>query len=185
MRVLVVEDQADHDLLSVFCSKSLGHSVWQQAARRLAICLAKGNPCQQNIGRLRKQLEQMISLRGRPLEMFVVADRDYYPDLQHLHGALPSDHIGWHIWQRAEIENYLLCPEAIVRLLRDEKQQRNLEEPAFMHEYARLLDYSRDSAHDHLVEAFGEYRRRLEEKWDAVTLSRKAREYLTEHWDTS
>jgi predicted ATPase len=184
-RVLLVEDQADHDLLSVFCSKSLGHTVWQQVARRLAVCFAKGNPFKQDIARLRKQLEQMISLRGRPLEMFVVADRDYYPDLQHLHETLPSDHIRWRIWQRAEIENYLLCPEAILRLLRDEKQQRNLEEPAFMEAYARLLDHSRDSAHDHLVDAFGEYRRRLKEKWDAVTLSRKAREHLKDHWDTS
>jgi len=181
-RVLVVEDQADHDLLSVFCSTSLGPSVWQQAARRLAICLAKGNPCTQQIARLREQLQQMISLRGRPLETFVVADRDYYPDLEQLRQQLESPHVKWHIWERAEIENYLLCPGAILRLLR-QGDQHVLEEVAFMKEYERLLEACRESAHDHLVEAFGEYRRRLEEKWDAVTMSRKAREYLKENWD--
>jgi predicted ATPase len=183
-RVLIVEDQADRDLLSIFCSKSLGSSVWQEVARRLAVCFAKGNPYKQDVARLRQQLQQMISLRGRPLQMFVVADRDYYPDLQQLLEQLPSDHVNWHIWQRAEIENYLLCPSAIIRLLRGNSAQAVIEEEIFNREYNRLLDDSKDSAHDHLVEAFGEYRRRLDERWDPVTMSRKAREYLNQHWAT-
>ncbi len=184
-RVLLVEDQADLDLLSVFCSKSLGLSVWQQVARRLAVCFAKGNPYKQDIDRLRRQLQQMVSLKGRPLKLFAVADWDYYPDTSQLDQELPKNHIQWHIWERAEIENYLLCPKAIVRLLREEKDQRHLEETPFNEEYNRLVDRSRDSANDHLVEAFTEYRRRLNERWDTVTLSRRAREYLNEHWETN
>ena len=181
-RVLVVEDEADRDLLFVFCSKCLGVAVWQEVARRLSICFAKGNPYKQPIARLREQLQQMIALQGRSLNAFVVADRDYYPDLAQLLGQLPSDHVQWHIWSRAEIENYLLCPEAIKRLLRDEPRQRTLDENAFQAEYDRLVDSSIDSANDHLVEAFTEYRKRLDERWDAATLSRKAREYLRGHW---
>jgi len=181
-RVLVVEDEADRDLLFVFCGKSLGPSVWQEVAKRLSICFAKGNPYKQPIARLRQQLQQMIALEGRTLEAYVVADRDYYPDLSHLLQNLPTEHLKWHVWSRAEIENYLLCPGAILRLLRGEHRQRVLDEPAFEIEYERLFETSLDSANDHLVEAFAEYRRRLEEKWDAATLSRKAREYLREHW---
>jgi predicted ATPase len=182
-RVLIVEDRADQDLLSKFCSKCLGISVWQEVERRLAVCFARGNPYKQSIDLLRKQLQQMISLHGRTLEVFVVSDRDYYPDLEHLCQSLPSAHIQWHIWERAEIENYLLCPKAILRMLRPVgDQQRVFDEPDFLREYENLLNTSRDSANDHLVEAFGEYRRRLDEKWDAVTLSRKARQYLNEHW---
>jgi len=182
-RVLILEDHVDWVLLSVFCSKSLGPSVWQQVERRIAVCYSKGNPYKQQIARLREQLQQMISLQGRTLEAFVVSDRDYYPDLEWLCGDLPTDHLRWHIWQRAEIENYLLCPTAIVRLLRRATDQLDLEEPLFREKYDALLEASRDSANDHLVEAINEHRRRSRAKWDAATMSRKAREYLQDHWE--
>ncbi len=182
-RVLIVEDQSDRDLLAVFCSKSLGPSGWQQVERRLAVCYSKGNPYKQQIARLREQLQQMIALSGRTLEAFVVSDRDYYPDLGHLYNDLPANHLKWHVWQRAEIENYLLCPEAIIRLFRGVgEEQRVLEEPEFQQEFDSLIEASRDSANDHLVEAYSEYRRRMDEKWDAAAMSRKAREFLNEHW---
>lgn len=182
-RVLIVEDEADRDLLFVFCGKCLGSSLWQEVARRLSICFAKGNPYKQPIERLRQQLQQMIALRDRTLDAFVVADRDYCPDLEQLHQHLPSEHIQWHVWSRAEIENYLLRPDAIKRLLRADPRQQVLDELAFQAEYDRLLDSSLDSANDHLVEAFNEYRRRVDERWDAATMSRMAREYLREHWE--
>jgi predicted ATPase len=183
-KVLIVEDHADKDLLGTFCSACLGAKTWQQVERRLAVCYAKGNPWKQQMARLREQLQQMISLEGRALEAFVVADRDYYPELQHLQESLPRDHIRWHVWQRAEIENYLLCPDAIIRLLRSDPRQMALEEPDFRREYERLVELSKDSANDHLVEAYNEYRRRREEKWDAAAMSRMAREYLKQHWES-
>ncbi len=181
-RVLIVEDETDRDLLFVFCGKCLGSAFWQDVARRLSICFAKGNPYKQPIERLREQLQQVIALHGRILEAFVVADRDYYPNLEQLRGQLPRDHVQWHVWSRAEIENYLLCPGAIERLIRGTARQRALDEAAFRAEYDRLLEASQDSANDHLVEAFSEYRRRVGERWDAATMSRMAREFLRTHW---
>jgi len=183
-RVLIVEDHADWRLLSTFCSKCLGAAVWQQVERRLAVCYAKGNPYKQPIARLRKQLQQMIALRGRTLQAFVVSDWDYYPDRVHLHATLPSEHLQWHVWKRAEIENYLLCPDAIVRLLQEGEQAFPLEVPVFEHEFQRLIEKSRDWANDHLVEGFDEYRKRSQEKWDPATMSRKAREYLEANWES-
>jgi predicted ATPase len=181
-RVLIVEDQADFDILAIFCSECLGASKWQEVERRLAICYSKGNPYKQNIARLREQLQQMIALRGRTLEAFVVSDWDYYPDRQHLREMLPSQHLRWHVWERAEIENYLLCADAIARLLCHGRGGFPLEEPAFRLRFDELLEQSKESANDHLVEGFDEYRRRRQEKWDSATMSRKAREYLKEHW---
>lgn len=184
-RVLILEDQSDRDLLFGFCETCLGPAAWQQVARRLALCYSRGNPCRQPIDRLRQQLQQMISLQGRTLECFVVADRDYEPDPDQLRATLPADHLQWHIWQRTEIENYLLHPEAILRLIRGSQQQLLLDEVSFRNEYQSLLAASREAAHDQLIQAFQHYRHRIDERWDAATMSRKAREYLNQHWETS
>lgn len=182
-RVLVVEDQSDWVLLSVFCSKVLAPSVWQGVDRRLAICYARGNPWKQDMPRLRQQLQQMITIKRQPLEMFVVADRDYHPDLKYLQESLPSAHLHWHIWERAELENYLLSIDGILQVLGEPKAQLTLDEYALREQFEQLLGSSRDSANDQLVKAFQEYGRKLGENWDASTLSRKAREYLQQHWE--
>ncbi len=184
-RVLVVEDRTDRDLLSVFCGKCLGPSIWQQVDRRLAVCYAKGNPWKQDMGRLRQQLQQLIAVAGDPLQVFVVADRDYHPDLAHLLQQLPKDHLQWHVWERAEIENYLLSLASIQRLVCESPAQPTLEERALRDEFERLLESSKDLANDQLVKAFQEYGKTLEENWDAPTCSRKAREYLRDQWDAN
>jgi len=181
-RVLIVEDRADWTMLSVFCSKCLGASLWQQVERRLAVCYSRGNPYKQRIQRLRDQLQQMISLSGRTLEAFVVSDWDYYPDRQHLEGTLPKSHLRWHVWQRAEIENYLLCRKAIERLLADSFEALLMQQVAFRQKFDELVEASRKSARHHLVEGFQEYRRQLQKNWDGAALSRKAEKYLEEHW---
>ncbi len=182
-RVLVVEDRSDRDLLSVFCSKCLGPSVWQQVDRRLAVCYSKGNPWKQDMVRLRSQLQQMIGVTGDPLRMFIVGDRDFHPDLASLRASLPHENLEWHVWERVEIENYLLSPDGIERLLGKSNDQPTLESAALREELQKLLESSRDTANDRLVKAFQEYGRSRDEKWDAATLSKKARLFLQEHWE--
>jgi hypothetical protein len=134
------------------------------------------------MARLRQQLQQMITVTGRALEMFVVADRDYYPDLQHLRQSLPSNHLQWHIWERTEIENYLLSIDGILRLLGEPDSQLSLDEAALRAEFDKLLELSRDSVNDRLVKAFQEYSRNLKPPPDVSILSQQAREYLQQHW---
>ena len=51
-------------------------------------------------------------------------------------------------------------------------------------EFERLLDASRNSANDRMVQAFDEIRRRSKEHWDAATMARMAREFLDQHWSS-
>lgn len=184
-RVVVVEDRTDRDLLSIFCAKSLGIEKWQQVERRIAFCFSRGNPWKQHdMSRLRRMLQQVISVAGSALEMFVVADRDYHPDIDNLEKTLPSDNICWHIWRRVEIENYLLHLPAITRLVGPGEGQLTLDEGRLKDEFNRLIESSRDTANDRLVQAFDEMRRQASKSWDAATMARKAREYLEAHWDT-
>lgn len=181
-RVVVVENQSDWELLSIFCEKCLPPAVWPEVQRRLALCYARGNPWKQDMDRLRLQLQQMIAVQGASLELFVIADRDCHPDLPMLLGGLPTNNIHWHVWERTEIENYLLCLDVIMRVIQKPERQMTLDEGILRAEFARLIEQSKDTANDRLVKAFGELRHKLDEKWDAATLSRKAREYLQAHW---
>ena len=184
-RVVVVEDRADRDLLSLFCAKCIGPNVWQQVERRVAFCFAKGNPWKQHdMARLRAVLQQMVAVTGPALELFVVADRDYHPDPARLEASLPADHIRWHIWRRTEIENYLLHLPTITRLVGSGEQQATFDEDLLRSEFERLVDASRNSANDRMVQAFDEIRRRSREHWDAATMARMAREFLDQHWSS-
>ena len=160
-RVLVLENASDKEALFSFCEKILGLAAWTSVQRRLAVCYAKGNPRHQDMERLRSQLQQLLPPDGRPLTMFVIADRDYYPDLEQLRGRLAFPHGQWHVWNRTEIENYLLCPAAFVRALgydvsgvelHAHQLEQNLEP-----EMARLIEASRDSVSDKMVKAFEEF----------------------------
>jgi len=184
-KVLVVENQTDWQILSVLCEKCLPQAIWSDVKRRLAICYALGNPWKQDMDRLRHQLQQMIAVQGSALELFVVADRDYHPDLDYLRQTLPSQNIEWHIWARTEIENYLLSVEGILRTIEQRGRQMTLDDIALRDEFERLIESSRNAANDRLVKAFQEYRRKLGENLDITTLSRQAREYLEEHWNSN
>lgn len=178
-RVLVVEDQSDWDILSICCSTILGAAVWQQIERRLARCFSRGNPWKQgSMPRLREQLQQMISTSGAPLEMFVIADRDYAPDMSVLLASLPQNNIEWHVWERVEIENYLLSESCFHRILGGLPIVSTL----FDSQIDALMEASRDVANDRLVKAFEEHSRRNRLGFDSSAFSRSAREYLQAHW---
>jgi ABC-type cobalamin/Fe3+-siderophores transport system ATPase subunit len=182
-RVVVVEDRSDRDLLSVLCAKSLGTDIWQQVERRVAFCFSKGNPWKQHdMARLRQMLQQVIGLAGPALELFVIADRDYHPDPTGLIESLPKDHLRWHIWQRAEIESYLLNIDAIKRLITADDDQITFDEVQLQQEFESLLEESKNSASDSLVQAYDEVRKRQKENWDAATMAKMAREYLDRNW---
>ncbi len=181
-RIVVVENETDWNLLSLFLARILTEPVWTQVERRLAVVYSFGNPWKQDMARLQKQIQQMISAQGQTPQLFVIADRDYHPDLIALRQSLPTAHIQWHIWERTEIENYLLSYTAVRRLLINSENE-TLFDLLLKQEFDALLQASRDDANDKLVKAFQEYGRSLKAQWDVAALSSKAREYLNNHWD--
>lgn len=183
-RVLVIENEIDWEILSIFCAKIVGEQVWREVERRLALCYARGNPWKQDMARLRQQLQQMIMVEGEALQMFIVGDRDYHPNLSDLKQKLPKTNLTWHIWERAEIENYLLSINGCLEIILPQKDRElRLDEIAFQQEFNLLVEGSKDEVYDKLAKAFQEYGRDLDKKWDVATLSKKAREYLQNHWE--
>ncbi len=179
-RLIVLENDSDWRFIQIFGNKIIGESIWQDIEKRLGVFYAKGNPTNQNISRLRQQISTMLSISGSPLKMFVISDRDYYPEREELMNELSQsdENINWHVWDRNEIENYLLNQDAIIRVANIEGIFRD----NFLDEYRNLLENSKQSARDKLISAFEKYGKQKKTGWDAVGTTRKAEEFLFAHW---
>lgn len=187
-KLLVVEDTDDWKYLQIFGRKILGGNIWQQIERRLAICPAKGNPYKQDMSRLKKQLTTMFSISGTgsTLKLYVICDLDYYPERDEL---LKEKHeldidIQYHIWEKNEIENYLLVPSAIRRLVESKPQNINLFSAPLDNEFQRLIDESKDKIEEKLMDGFNYYNKVKEKRWDPVTLMKNSKAIIKEKWES-
>ena len=183
-RLLFVENESDWRLLAIFLDTVLGPEIGSQLKRRLAVCYAHGAVWKADVNRLRQQLHRMLKLEGETLQIFALSDRDYYPDREALIRAKTKGHVVFHMWERVELENYLLVPDATVRLLKHVDNSLALQEPALRAEYQRLLhDQSgKDAAQDKAVTTQTDYSRKEQLGWDPATCSQKARTMIQGTW---
>jgi predicted ATP-dependent endonuclease of OLD family len=180
-KIILVENESDWEIISAFCKKTLPEKQWQRINRQIAICYTQGNPIKQTIDKFRQQLQRMLPDDGRNLQMFVIADRDYHPNREELLTKLEKDtHLTWHIWERVEIENYLLNAQAIHRVIARNPLGKDVQLSDIQAQLTQFVQEQRDTVQDRLVKAFHDYDR----SWDASTCSKKAREYLNQHWET-
>jgi len=186
-RLLVVEDNADWRFIQIFGKKVLDEAIWQKVEKRLAIFPAKGNPYKQDMLRLNKQLTSMFSLggTGSELKMFVISDLDYYPDRGELlkEKNLLNINIKYHIWERNEIENYLLIPQGILRLVDSNSNGKTLFQNGMEEEFYQLLEQSKEMVEEHFIAGFEFYRNYKKTGWDGIAIHRKVRELMNQKWD--
>lgn len=183
-RLLVVEDVSDWRFLQIFGKKILDEATWQKVEKRLAIFPANGNPYKQDMPRLKKQLTSMFSLTGQPLKLYVLSDWDYYPDPKSLldeKNKLDPD-IQFYIWQRSEIENYLLVPDSISRLVESKTPGKNLFQAGLEAEFYKLVEDSRDKVEEQFISGIEYYRKIKNNGWDGVTINRKMKEIMNNRW---
>ena len=186
-KLLVVEDESDWDFLRIFGKKSLGEKIWQQVERQLAVWYAKGNPYKQtSLSLLRSQLSQMLHvMSGSPLKLFVVCDRDYYPNREELLDELNmlDPNVQYHIWEKNEIENYLLVPKTLCRLVCNPDTPLLNFSKEMEQKLKHLIDESREHVEKHCISAQDYYWNRKSKKKDAGTLLEQTREYMRENWN--
>jgi len=183
-RLLLVENESDWKILSIWLETVLGPNTANQLKRHLAVCYAYGCVWKKDVEKLRQQLQQMLKLQGDSLKIFAIADRDYYPAQETIIQNKTKGHVIFHMWERVEIENYLLVPDATVRLLNQVDNSLALQEPALRAEYQRLLhDQSgKDSAQDKAVTTQTDYSRENKLGWDPSTCSQNARTLIQRSW---
>jgi HEAT repeat protein len=124
-RVVVVEDSSDENYLRWWMKLLLPSEQWDRLSKGMVFLYTERRPTGDEVN---QRLDTIIRTHPDGADLrpkaFVVADRDYRLD-DELHAeqrklsTKPFARQTWHVWNRVEIENYLLCPDAIVRYVRD------------------------------------------------------------------
>ena len=186
-KLLIVEDESDWDFLRIFGKKTLGEIVWQLIERQIAVWYAKGNPYKQSsFSTLKAQLSQMLQLRsGQSLQLFVLCDRDYYPDREELLGELNAvdPNVQYHVWEKNEIENYLLVLAALCRLVSNPDTPLLSLSKEMEQTISRLINESREGVEKHCISAHEYYWNRKSKRKDSGTLLEQTREYMKANWE--
>lgn len=186
-KLLIVEDESDWDFLRIFGKKSLGEKTWQQIERQLAIWYAKGNPYkQQRFSTLKSQLAKMLCLSGgSPLQLFAVCDRDYYPEREELLDELNAadKNVQYYVWEKNEIENYLLVPDALSRFADNPDTPLLNRSKELVQMIEHLIGESRDRVEELCISAQTYYwNSRKKAGKDTSTLLKHTREYMKANW---
>ncbi len=119
------------------------------------------------------------------IKCFALADRDYRDKLiiDKIKNEALEEHLELHIWDKKEIENYLIIPEILFGLI---PNNYNISYEEFLLIFDKLLESQKDNVFDLYS---GQYRidcKELDEgkQWDNITCNQHARDYLNLHWKT-
>ncbi|MBS1688642.1 MAG: AAA family ATPase [Bacteroidetes bacterium] len=89
-----------------------------------------------------------------------------------------KEELNLHIWQRKEIENYIIIPTAIVRLIKKKKPNAEIS----IKDVSDQIDQICESCKEETIEAFAtEYQSRL--KQQLTPALRNARQYVNDRWN--
>lgn len=113
---------------------------------------------------------------GGHFKCYAILDRDYYTDIQieEQKKKAIENHLILHIWNKKELENYIINPKVLFRLLNMPEDKYN----DFFERYEKLIDSFKDTVIDSYTTKIQENERNLA----AGTAAKQAREYVNSRW---
>lgn len=119
------------------------------------------------------------------IKCYALADRDYRKDIivDKIQRDATQEHLELHIWERKEIENYLIVPEILYQLI---PKNRGIAYDDFLSVLDTLINSMRDVVCD-------SYSNQLErdskiisggQQWNSMTCNPMAREFVNTNWTT-
>jgi hypothetical protein len=121
---------------------------------------------------------------GEEIKMYCVLDRDYHTEseINERNEQARTKGICLHIWKKKEIENYMLSPAAIRRVVNAwPERNRDVTESEVAQELERISERLKTDVFDALSNEF-----LLRDRREGLPLAnRKAREYLDTMWRTA
>lgn len=180
-KCILVEGQFDRKAIEMLAAKVGGETL----ARRLRVgtIFIKMGGRDKPVTDMLAMLQQLFDTPNR-IDALVVRDRDYMleDDYESYEDQFNTEGQTWHIWRKNEIENFLLIPEAIHRLLVRKYPDSPLLVPSteqIQHWIDEGCEDLRDEVFDGLCTEFS----RQDRKRDVKTVNRLAREYLESRWN--
>lgn len=109
------------------------------------------------------------------IKCMAILDRDYFPEemLSRKAEAAKNNKLNLHIWKRKEIENYLLEPRVLYRLINGKETYEE-----FLNKLEALVDKFKDDVFDQYAAQLIRYNKKL----DTSTANKKAREFIRQNW---
>ncbi len=192
-RVVVVEDKSDEKLLQLFLGRLLDRDDYARLQRRLIFLHQHKRPTGESVQIMLNTLKQAFrDQRDLQVKAFVIADRDYAlaarreEELKRYRNSPFMPQQVWNIWQRMEIENYLLVPAAIARaVLASAQQSPPLFQPAeeeIVQLVEEVVEASRDAVRKRLIDTIDQHAREQKLGWQASTVLEKAEAFLQTTW---
>ena len=128
------------------------------------------------------------NILGENIQAYVILDRDYRTEtvVEHVRNRLQQAGVRCHVWERKELENYLLVPELITdRLLRDIDSRRgSIPRTEMLSFVVKALDEIaedlRDETHSKLLAEYQEGQRQSGK--DRSTVNLEFNRTFTESW---
>lgn len=175
-KFLIVEGQKDDiKLLSIFQSKVFPDSFEQFDVLPKTFVEGWGG-WQRVIGSNKVFKDNKTSIIT-----YCIFDSDYHTEDEknkRLADAKQNE-INLHIWKRKEIENYLLIPSAIVRLIKSKKRQVEITDNAIIEVINNICEESKDD----VIDSYAIEIRNKDTSKDLKTINQQARKYVNELWN--
>lgn len=190
-RVVIVEDESDEKYLRCWMERILPTEVWDKiSSRRFCIPTGRrptGDEVNQRLDTIKHIHPEEQNFQPKA---FVIADRDYRLDEELVEER--SKLLGrefkrqtWHVWERVEIENYLVCPEIMVRYIMERALAAEVsseQQPPKENEIRTLveeaIESSRSAVRDQLIDSFD----RRHRNWVLSTVVKEAEQFLDSVW---
>ncbi len=108
-----------------------------------------------------------------------ILDRDYFPDsfIESQMQAAQDAHLHLHVWEKKEIENYLLIPEAIFRII----DKPHTEFNGFHAKLEALIDGQKDEV---VLQFANQLQIQDFKRKDLGSYVKSAREFVEQNWGT-
>jgi len=186
-RCVFVEGNTDKKLLARFAAR-LGSTVFEGHSQVVAILMQGVDHPEKYVG-----LDILESVIGKPVRALVIRDRDGLPDdlVTEVHRYVAEKERDVLVLEKTHIENYLLMPNVIWRVICDELRERGIGDAGLptLEQIEEEIQHAMDSLYDETLDAIAvqinkHYHSYHDKHLDPSRLNQMAREFLKEKWPT-
>ncbi len=115
------------------------------------------------------------------INVYCILDSDYHSeeDKKERKKEADTNGINLQIWKKKEIENYLIIPEAIFRLL---KKKKKTSKPLSLEIINQKLDEITEEMKTEVIDKFADELQTSNRKWTISTINKRARKMVDDLW---